>query len=206
MVLAIVQHGDTNDDVLHRPARLLSRDEILSPEIQKLMSAMHKTMRHLPGVGIAAPQVGESVQLLMIEDLAKNHHSIPAAILAERGRHPIPFHILINPILTVFDVAEEYYFEGCLSVQGLFRILPRHNKVKVIALNEKAEPVTIEASGWYARILQHEVDHLQGRLYIDMAPDTTQVSVHEYRNYWAMATKAEIRAYFCQKTGIQLPS
>jgi peptide deformylase len=88
------------------------------------------------------------------------------ATFPETKREPVPFHVIINPLLTLRGAAVEF-FEGCLSVDGYQAIVPRSEEVTVQALDHRGQPVTIDASGWYARILQHEIDHLNGTLYID---------------------------------------
>jgi len=92
---------------------------------------------------------------------------VPAERLAERERSPVPFRVLVNPTLTVLDDAPRLFFEGCLSLAGFVALTPRSAAVRVDALDERGEPVIVEARGWYARILQHEIDHLDGRLYVD---------------------------------------
>src|SRR6185437_4066170 len=113
------------------------------------------------------PQVGFSLQLVVIEDQAEFIGKLPAEQVAERERRPVPFHVLINPKLTLLGSEPAEFFEGCLSLAGFTAVVPRARRVRVECLNERAEPVIIEASGWYARILQHEIDHLSGTLYID---------------------------------------
>jgi len=154
MLLKIVQVGDP---VLRGGTRLLSRDEVKSAEIQQLIAWMRETMREAPGVGLAAPQVGLPLRLAVIEDVAD---------APEKERRPVPFHVLINPQLTLGAQVIEHY-EGCLSVDGFQAMVPRAQTVTVEALDHHGDPVKIEASGWYARILQHEIDHLDGTLYID---------------------------------------
>lgn len=163
MILDIVQAGAP---VLREKARKLSRDEILSAEIQDLIRDMRETMHDAPGVGLAAPQVGKNLSLCVIEDRPQYLLALPPEKVKAMQREPVPFHVLINPKLvgrgeTVIES------EGCLSVNGYGAKVPRHSEVYVEALNEKAEPVKIQAKGWYARILQHEIDHLAGNLYID---------------------------------------
>src|SRR5678815_5258736 len=114
MKLKIVQTGDS---VLRQQGRLLSREEIRSPRIQELIELMRETMREAPGVGLAAPQIGQSIQLAVIEDRAEYISDIPAEELAKRQRVPIPFHVIINPKLTL-DNSSVAFFEGCLSVEG----------------------------------------------------------------------------------------
>src|SRR5687768_630107 len=160
MKLKIVQVGDP---VLRQAARSLSEDEIRSAAIQQLVELMRETMRDAPGVGLAAPQIGESIRLVVIEDRAEYQQSVAPERLAERERTTVPFHVLANPVLTVLDDSPRLFFEGCLSVTGFGALTSRHAAVRVTGRDERAEPVEIEARGWYARILQHEIDHLEGR-------------------------------------------
>ena len=164
MKLKIVQAGDP---VLRERSRELTKDEIKSPEVQRLIELMRDTMHEAPGVGLAAPQVGVSIQLAVIEDQPEYlaHHS--AEELAATQRSVVPFHVIINPKLTLLGNESAQLFEGCLSVEGYQAIVDRSLKVRVECLNERGEEVTINAQGWYARILQHEIDHLNGTLYID---------------------------------------
>jgi peptide deformylase len=164
MKLKIVQTGDP---VLRQQGRLLTGEEITSSRIQELIESMRETMREAPGVGLAAPQIGESIQLAVIEDRAEYLADLPAEQLAKSQRSPVPFHVIINPKLTVLDNGSVEFFEGCLSVEGFSAVVDRALNVRVECLNEIGEEVTIEAHGWYARILQHEIDHLNGTLYID---------------------------------------
>ena len=126
-----------------------------------------ETMRAAPGVGLAAPQIGEPIQLAVIEDRAEYLTRRSTDELAEHQRAEIPFHVIINPKLTFLDKSSAQFFEGCLSVAGYQAIVDRALNVRVECLNERGEEVTINAHGWYARILQHEIDHLNGTLYID---------------------------------------
>ncbi len=164
MNLKIVQAGEP---VLRERGRELTRDEIKSPEVQRLIELMRDTMHEAPGVGLAAPQVGVSIQLAVIEDQPDYlaHHS--AEELAELQRSAVPFHVIINPKLTLLGDESAQFFEGCLSVEGYQAIVERSLNARVECLNERGEEVTINAHGWYARILQHEIDHLNGTLYID---------------------------------------
>ena len=164
MKLNIVQAGDP---VLRKQSRPLTKQEILSPQIQQLIELMRNAMYEAPGVGLAAPQIGESIQLAVIEDRAEYLADLTAEQLAKAQRTPVPFHVIINPKLTVVGNSSATFFEGCLSVEGYQAIVDRALSVRVECLNERGEEITIKASGWYARILQHEIDHLNGTLYID---------------------------------------
>jgi peptide deformylase len=181
MKLNIVQAGDP---VLRKKSRPLNKAEILSPSIQELISLMRDTMREAPGVGLAAPQVGQSIQLAVIEDRANYIKDISAEALAKRQRSAIPFHVIINPKLTIVGNSSAVFFEGCLSVEGYQAIVDRALDVRVECLNERGEEITINAHGWYARILQHEIDHLNGILYIDRMKSRTYTTGENFFRYW----------------------
>lgn len=187
--LPIVQIGDP---VLRQYAMPLSKEEILGPEIQLLIERMKKTMRAATGVGLAAPQIGRSIRLAVIEDTSYSH--LTEEQCRERGRYPVPFHVIINPKLELVDenkTAE--FFEGCLSVSGLVGVVPRAEKVRVECLNEKAEPVTIEVEGWYARILQHEIGHLNGELCIDHMLLRTATTMDNAKRFWAGKSISDVK-------------
>jgi peptide deformylase len=187
----IVQVGDP---VLRRRARELTREEILSAEIQSLVDEMRDTMRAAPGVGLAAPQIGIPLQIAVIEDRAEYLENVPAEALAVRERSAVPFHVIVNPRLTVEDAEQVEFFEGCLSFSGFVGLVPRARAVRVECLDERAEPRTIVARGWYARILQHEIDHLHGRVYVDRMRTRSLASVENAARFWAGKSTAEIVA------------
>ena len=180
MSLKIVQAGDP---VLRKTGRMLTKEEIVSRPIQHLIEQMRETMREAPGVGLAAPQIGESIQLAVIEDRADYINEIPAEKLAELQRSAVPFHVIINPKLSFLDNSRAQFFEGCLSVDGYQAVVERALNVRVECLNERGEEVTISANGWYARILQHEIDHLNGTLYIDRMKTRTLTTTENAFRY-----------------------
>jgi peptide deformylase len=181
MTLEIVQAGNP---VLRMVARTLSVDEIKSPATQHLIHDMRETMRTAPGVGLAAPQIGESLQLAVIEDRAEYLKDMSPEQLARLQRSAVDFHVIINPKLTLLGDANVEFFEGCLSVAGFGAIVPRSLSVHVECLNERAEPISIDATGWYARILQHEIDHLNGTLYIDRMNTRSFTTVENAEKSW----------------------
>jgi peptide deformylase len=189
MLLKIVQAGES---VLRSQARELSREEFRSDEIRRLIEWMRETMRDAPGVGLAAPQVGLPLQLAVIEDAADLQRAIAPERLAERGRRPVPFHVIANPAIELDgDTAE--FFEGCLSVPGLTAIVPRALRARVHYLDHEGEPVTIQADGWYARILQHEIDHLHGVLYLDRMHSRSMMTVDHLTRHWNDLPIAEVK-------------
>ena len=189
MRLKIVQAGEP---VLRQVARPLSVDEILSPDIQRLIQDMRETMHDAPGVGLAAPQVGLSLRLAVIEDRAESLRDLSAEQLAERERKPVPFHVLINPVIRSESSELRSFFEGCLSVAGLVAIVPRARSVDVEYLDERAKPQKIHAQGWYARILQHEIGHLNGELYVDRMESRSLSTVENFTRHWKAQSIADV--------------
>jgi peptide deformylase len=192
MLLPIVHAGEP---LLRKHAHALSPDEIRSKEIQKLIEHMRETMRGAPGVGLAAPQIGVSLQLAVIEDRKEYHQDVSAEQLALRERRPVPFHVLINPrIQTAQDGQMVEFFEGCLSLPGFFALVPRSRSVRVECLDHRGKPKSIGACGWYARILQHEIDHLYGNLYIDRMHSRTFSSTANWEKFWKGKAIADVRS------------
>ena len=175
-VLPIVEAGHP---VLRQVARSLTRAEILAPATVRLIEAMHATMRAAPGVGLAAPQIGEGLAIAVIEDRPEYQERLTKEELRARARRPVPFHVIINPQLTITDPGPAEFGEGCLSVPGYSAVTPRARAVRVQALDHRGEAIVIEADGWYARILQHEIDHLNGTLYVDRMASRTFTSLRE---------------------------
>lgn len=189
MVLPICEAGEI---VLRRPARELTPAKIISPEMQSLIADMFDTMRAAPGVGLAAPQIGLPLQLAVIEDRQEYIDKAPPGHAAARERLAVPPQVIVNPRLTLEKEAVEF-FEGCLSLPGFTAVVPRARAVRVDCLNERGEPVTIHARGWYARILQHEIDHLGGTLYIDRMHSRSFMNRGNFELYWKNATAEELR-------------
>ena len=180
MRLKIVQTGEP---VLRAAARPLSPEEIRGREIQQLIEWMRETMHDAPGVGLAAPQVGLSIQLAVIEDPEELQRVIPAERLEERARRPVPFQVLINPEVRAAGPPVEF-FEGCLSVAGYTAMVERASAVEVDCLDQLARPISFRAEGWHARIVQHETDHLHGTLYLDRMRSRSFTTTDNLTRYW----------------------
>jgi peptide deformylase len=191
MTLDIRQVGEP---VLRQRARPLTVEEIRSVPIQLLIEQMRAAMREAPGVGLAAPQIGQSLQLAVVEDREEYLQGIAPAILQDRDRAPVAFHVIVNPRLTVTQETPAVFFEGCLSLDGFAALVPRAIAVRVDCLNERGEPVVIQARGWYARILQHEIDHLNGTLYIDRMLSRSFMSIDNLTKHWADKTIGDLQA------------
>jgi peptide deformylase len=200
VILKICEAGEI---VLRRRCRELTPAEIVSAPIQELIGSMFETMRAAPGVGLAAPQIGMPLQLAVIEDRQEFIDKLPPEHSAARERTAVSPHVIVNPHLTLESAATGLsglskagtveFFEGCLSLPGFTAIVPRALAVTVDCLNERAEPVTIRARGWYARILQHEIDHLNGALYIDRMVTRSFMGRENFERYWKNMPPAEFR-------------
>jgi peptide deformylase len=188
--LEIVQAGNP---VLRQQARALTPAEITGSEIRKLIESMRRTMYEAPGVGLAAPQVGLPIQLAVIEDREEYHKDVAVEQLRERDRRPVPFHAIINPKIVEASKDQVEFYEGCLSLAGFSALVPRARRVRVEYLDEDGASTTVEATGWYARILQHEIDHLRGNLYIDCMHARTFTSMDNWSRFWKGRAVSEIK-------------
>lgn len=176
----IVQVGDP---VLRTIAQPVKPEQISGLAFKQLIILMRNKMREAGGVGLAAPQIGVPLRIAVIEDKAEYLERLTPEEIEQRDRHPVPFQVIINPVITLPDPSKAVFYEGCLSVDGFLARVPRALKVEVDALNEFGQPIHIEAQGWYARILQHEIDHLDGTLYIDHMDTKTFTTVENYKKF-----------------------
>jgi peptide deformylase len=184
----------TGEPVLRQAGRALTPEEIHHPAIQDLIAHMRDTMRDAPGVGLAAPQIGLGIQLAVVEDRAEYLTGIAPEVLASRERKPAPFMVLVNPTIVEYSDDTVEFFEGCLSVAGFSALVKRSRRVAVEYLDERAQPQRVEASGWFARILQHEIDHLRGTLYIDRMETRSFTSIENIGRHWKDLPVEAVRA------------
>jgi len=143
------------EQVLRRKARKVTE---FGPELQALIDDMVETMRQAPGVGLAAPQVNASLRVIVVE---YGHE--------ENEETPPKLYTLVNPEITRFSTETEVGTEGCLSIPGFAGDVERAEGITVRGFNRHGQPVRVKAKGWLARIFQHEIDHLDGVLFIDRA-------------------------------------
>jgi peptide deformylase len=147
------------DQVLRKKARKVTD---FGPELQKLLDDMVETMREAPGVGLAAPQVAVPLRVIVVEYGEEEGDG------GEEGPPPKLF-TLVNPEITRFSQETESGTEGCLSIPGFLGDVVRPNAITVKGQNRRGKPVRLKVDGWMARIFQHEIDHLDGVLFIDRA-------------------------------------
>lgn len=174
--MAIRKVARLGHPILRTPTRELSKREILSDETKRLVSDMVATMREYSGVGLAAPQVHEPIKLCVIE------------IEDANGRYQLdieqPLLVIFNAIVTVLDPTPFGFWEGCLSVPGLRGYVERPRKIRVDYLDQTATSRSIVADDFLATVFQHELDHIDGRLYVDKIKDPARFSfIEEYQRY-----------------------
>jgi peptide deformylase len=149
------------EDVLRRKARKVAD---FGPGLQTLIDDMVETMREAPGVGLAAPQVGISQRVIVVEFGDEENEDVPPKL-----------YTVVNPEIRHFSEQAEVGTEGCLSIPGFLGEVKRPLEVHVKGYNRYGKPLRIKAKGWLARIFQHEIDHLDGILYIDRADSVWKV-------------------------------
>ncbi|XP_068169161.1 peptide deformylase, mitochondrial [Antennarius striatus] len=166
------------EPVLRSQAAAVDPAAISGPEIQRVINTLVKVMRKSDCVGLSAPQIGVPLRILVLEYPEKMLEESSPASRQVRGLSAQPLQIFINPHLRILDGQTVYFREACESIAGFSASVPRYLSVEVTGLNEKGENVTWQASGWSARILQHEMDHLNGVLYIDHMDSKTFVNIN----------------------------
>ena len=158
--------------VLRARARPLERDEIGTPRIQQLIDDMFETMHDSEGIGLAGPQVHESIRLFVagVDD-------------EERTMLPV---VMINPEVTPIGSEVKEDWEGCLSIPDIRGRVSRATDIKVTALDRHGDPISMTADGFPARVIQHETDHLDGVLFFDrMTSFESLTFLDEYSRYWS---------------------
>jgi len=170
--MSILKVARMGHPVLRRRARPLEPDQISTPRIQQLIDDMFETMRDSEGIGLAGPQVYESIRLFVagVDD-------------EERMMPPV---VMINPEVTPVGSDVEEDWEGCLSIPDIRGRVSRATDIKVRALDRHGKPISMTADGFPARVIQHEVDHLDGVLFFDrMTSFESLTFLEEYSRYWS---------------------
>ena len=174
--MAILKVARLGHPVLRKIAAPLAPREIQSPSFQKFIDDMIETMKEYDGVGLAADQVHESKQIAVLE-------------VAENPRYPdkpsVPLTVLINPKISPLTDEMEEDWEGCLSIPDIRGRVPRHKSIQVQARDRAGKPLEFVAVDFHARVIQHEWDHLNGKVYLDRMRDlSTLTFLTEFARYW----------------------
>jgi peptide deformylase len=174
--MSILKVARLGHPVLRKITAPLSPAEIQSPSFQKLVDDMIETMKEYDGVGLAADQVHESKQVAVLE-------------VVENRRYPnkpnVPLTVLINPKISNLTEEMEEDWEGCLSIPDLRGRVLRYKTIRVQAWDRDGNPLEFIATEFHARVIQHEWDHLQGRVYLDRMRDFSSLTfLTEFARYW----------------------
>ena len=179
LTMSILKVARLGHPVLRQVSANLPERELQSAAMQKFIDDMIETMKEYDGVGLAADQVHESKQVAVLE-------------VANNPRYPnkpdVPLTVLVNPKVTPLSDALEEDWEGCLSIPDLRGRVPRYTSVRVQAWDRNGQELDYVATGFHARVIQHEFDHLNGKLYVDRMRDLTTLSfLQEFARYWLPA-------------------
>jgi peptide deformylase len=174
--VSILKVSRLGHPVLRKVTENLSPSELQSPAMQKFIDDMIETMKEYDGVGLAADQVHESKQVAVLE-------------VADNPRYPqkpkVPLTVLVNPKITPLSEEMEEDWEGCLSIPDLRGRVPRYKAIRVQALDRDGGELDFIADGFHARVIQHEFDHLNGKVYLDRMRDfSTLTFLQEFARYW----------------------
>jgi peptide deformylase len=168
--MALLKVIKLGNPVLRQQALPIDLSEIKTSSFQQLVDDMFETMYDEPGIGLAAPQVGRSQQLVVMD--------CP-------GEGGFPATALLNPHIAFYGPEQAESWEGCLSVDGLRGKVTRPSLVRVQALDRHGEPLDFEATGLYAVCIQHELDHLIGKVFLDrMTHMSTLTQLEEFEKFW----------------------
>ena len=165
-VQAILKMGDPRLLRVAQPVR-----EFDTPALRQLVQDMQETMAAAHGAGLAAPQIGVDLQVVIFGSDAINPRYPDAP--------PVPRTVLVNPVITPLGDEEEEGWEGCLSVPGLRGVVPRWRRIRYTGFDPQGRPIEREAEGFHARVVQHECDHLVGKLYPMRVRDFTRFGFTE---------------------------
>jgi peptide deformylase len=190
--VAIVQAGGV---ILRRPAQPVDLRAFGSSEVAEVIDALRAGLVEAPGVGLAAPQIGVPWRVVLIQDPPEFHTRVSEERLAELKRTPVAPYVLINPEIEPLGDERRTFFEGCLSVDGYCALVERSYTVRVRWLDPEGGAHDEVRSGWHARILQHEIDHLNGILYIDRMFTRSFMTTDNYFD-WVHQPLDVVRAAF----------
>jgi peptide deformylase len=179
--------------VLRNACRAVREDELGTPALRALVESMIAVMRDAPGVGLAAPQIGIDLRVIVLEDDPRYMARLSEEHLAERERIPFAARAIINPMLTLHGDDQATFFEGCLSVPGYAALVTRAREVEVSGVDVDGASVRWRVRGWPARILQHEVDHVNGTLYVDRMLTRSFCTNEQLAAHWGRMKIADVR-------------
>ena len=170
--------------VLRQRGRDLDPVELATPALRTLVADMIETMHDYNGIGLAAPQVGESLRLAVVE--------VPGGQTRYGELPALPLTVFVNPHIEILGTETRGYWEGCLSIPGLRGYVERPQHLRVRAIDLDGAPFELELQGFFATVIQHELDHLDGTLYIDRVADSRRLAFEEEFVRYLAPSEAEI--------------
>lgn len=176
--MAVLKVAKLGNPVLRQVAKKVDLKELKDPkgELQIFIDDMIETMRQEGGVGLAAPQVNRSIKIVVLE--YENNERYP-------DESSIPLTVLVNPVLSDFSDEESLGWESCLSLIDFRGLVPRATSLLLKAHDREGNKIEKRASGFEAVVLQHEIDHLDGKVFLDRMEDLTQLSYQEeFEEFW----------------------
>lgn len=186
----------SDDPRLSMPCKEVSEQDIRCNTYAGLIKEMHQHLIHDPGIGIAAPQLGELIRLVAFEDTLERMAHLSDERRKLLDRHPHEFFLLFNPAITALSDEVTYYFEGCISFPGQVAVVKRLRHLRFEGLAANLRQIRSTASGWLARCMQHEIDHLDGITFLDRALNGSIMSVEEFKADWKDKTSDELQLAF----------
>ena len=174
--MTVLKISKLGNPVLRQVAKPIDLNDLAESSMQTFIDDMIETMHHEGGVGLAAPQVNRSIQIVVLE-------------YAENERYPdevsIPLTVLVNPVLSDYSQETKERWESCLSLVDFRGLVPRSTTVTLDAYDRQGKKILKTVSGFEAVVLQHELDHLKGFVFLDRMKDLTQLSYQEeFEEFW----------------------
>ncbi len=192
--MAVLKIAKLGNPILRQIAGPVDLSELTGPQndaIQGFIDDLIETMRVEDGVGIAAPQVSRSIQVVVVEYAGNERYP---------GKEDIRLMVLVNPVITRYSEEIEEGWEGCLSLENLKGLTQRSTDITVEAYNRDGEKVVVEADGFLSVVLQHEIDHLNGIVFLDRMDDMTKLCFQEeYDRFWLSKKPVEDEQAIFQK-------
>jgi peptide deformylase len=177
--LSLLKIARLGHPILRRPAAPVEDPEFSSPDIQRLIDDMIETMRDGEGVGIAAPQVYAAKRIFIVEVKGPNPRY--------PGQPEVPLTVFVNPQIIEHSEETEEDWEGCLSIPDLRGRVPRWRALRMSAKDREGKTITLDAGRFFARVIQHELDHLDGVVFLDRMRDFASLThLREYQKFWSV--------------------
>lgn len=184
--MSVLNIARLGNPILREIARPVDLKALTAPgenSLQQLIDDMIDTMREEGGVGIAAPQVAHSLQIVIVEYQQNERYP---------SQDDIPLTVYVNPVIVHSGKETASFWEGCLSLKDLRGLVTRPKEVRVEAFSREGKKLVVEAKGFLAVVLQHEIDHLLGKVFLDRMTDLTQLAwAEEWQTYWTEKEPAQ---------------